>query len=175
VTEPSQEPAAGFEAPEPPPAANEPPAPAVLSRPRGFRLMTVIVVSVLLALLVLGAAGLLLYNRLTTPDRSTPSVVTRQFFQAALVDRQIQRVALFVCKAWPPVNALNQILTLSNGSLQTTWGVTSVTQTSPSNAIVEVRVIFSHSGDGLSQRDVEVWRLSLSKEDGWRVCGLSHS
>jgi hypothetical protein len=50
-------------------------------------------------------------------------------------------------------------------SLSVTWGLTSV-QVSGTSAEVIMRITSTFG----SHNDVEVWRFSVSRQNGWRVC-----
>src|SRR5205807_9927072 len=108
--EPAQQPGAGAAAPQtadspasgsvgpiPPPPAVQGRAPAARGeRRRRFRQFLVVSTAVM-ALLCLGGLGtaLLLYDRATKPDLSTPALVTREYLSAFLVNRDDVRAAQF--------------------------------------------------------------------------------
>jgi hypothetical protein len=149
-------------------------AAAADARPRASRrLLPAIIFAIIGIVAALGATGLYLYNRVAEPDRSTPAVVSRQFLEAILIDQRSERVSLFACKSWPPDVALAQVLPTFDPSVRASWGVIDVVENDDAHATVAIRVTFSAAGASQAQRDVQVWHLTLVKEDGWRVCGVT--
>ena len=155
------------------PAADAKPA-ASPRRLRKGRLLLILGIVVLSLFVVGGVAGLIVYNEATKIDRSTPTVVVRQFLQAALVDKDAAVVGLFVCGKWSSGQAMAAADLNLDPAIVVAWGVTSE-QIDGGKARVVARVTFSLTGSGVSQRSVESWAFDAVQEDGWRVCSLSRS
>jgi hypothetical protein len=176
---PSAEPpsAGATQAPDTTPSANassvEPPAVGSAATRSGRRLRRVLlVVAVVLACVVTvaGAFGIFVYDKATAIDRSTPTVAVRNYLQTALVDRDVARLALFVCSRWSPSEAMAALGERPDPSVRVNWGVTSV-QESGDRAEATVEITFSAAGN----RDVQTWRFAVVREDGWRVCDVKRS
>jgi hypothetical protein len=155
--------------PEPVQAAAPAPVPA-RKRGRFRRLLLVVAVIVGSSVVLGGAIGVVVYDKATAIDRSTPTVAVRQFLQAAVVDRDVSRIALFVCAQWSPTEALSAVGEKLDASVMVNWGVTSV-QESGDQAQAQVRITFTAGGFS----DVQVWRITVAREDGWRVCALQRN
>jgi hypothetical protein len=140
---------------------------------RPARLAPIVIIVVVGLMLAMGAGALLLYNRITEPDRSTPSVVARQFLEAALADRDVNTVSLFVCEGWAPDEAFRQVLATNDQSVSVTWAIVSVEDRGSSRATVTARLVFATNSGFKAQRDVVLLHLDLSKDSGWRVCSIS--
>jgi len=153
---------------EPPPGTRDEEDPAVAEPPRRKRSVLLVVATLLVSLVVVGGAvGFVVYDQATEIDRSTPAVAVRQFLQAGLVDRDVDRVAMFVCRQWSPSDALAAIASGANDSVRVTFGVTSVEESGDS-AKATVRITSTLSGHS----DVATWRVTIVRQDGWRVCGV---
>jgi hypothetical protein len=150
------------------------PAPPDLAAVKRRKRLLPIVGLGLLVLLLLGAGvALYVYDKATAPDRSTPIVSADAFLHAALVERSVDQVSLYVCDDWPAEQAVAQVSAQPDPSVRVSWGGTSVDQAG-AEADVTIRMTFSVVGTGLSQRSVETWRISVVEEsDGWRVCSVS--
>ncbi len=147
-----------------------PPPPAVPPAKGRKRVLPILGLGLLVLLVLGGGVALYVYDKATAPDRSTPIVSADAFLHAALVERSVDRVSLYVCDEWPAEQALAQVSAQLDPSVRVSWGGTSVVQTG-AEADVTVRMTFSVAGTGLSQRSVETWRLAVVEEsDGWRVC-----
>ncbi len=152
---------------EPPPGTRQG-DPAAAEPPRRKRSLLLVVAIMLASLVVVGGAvGFVVYDQTTKIDRSTPTVAVRQFLQAGLVDRDVDRVAMFVCMQWSPSEALVAIASGADDSVRVTFGVTSVEESSDS-AKATVRITSTSSGHS----DVATWRVTVVRQDGWRVCGV---
>lgn len=156
-----------------PPSA-QPPAP---SRRRLSTVLTV--VGGVLALLCFGgtAAGYLLYDRATAPDRSAPDVVVDNYLRAFLVDRNDTKADLFVCdgggERLTELESLRDELLSREESFATrisvSWGSLSVREGSDV-AEVEVDLIVSAFVNGISQSDRQTWLFVTRLGKDWRVC-----
>lgn len=136
------------------------------------RLLPVLIVSAVVLISAVATTGVLLYQQATEPDRSTPVTVVDQFLQAALVDKSVTRVGLFVCKEWPPEDALNQVLPKLDPSVKISWGATSVSQTGKETVDVTVHIEYGISKGSAHYSQVDTWILGLVKQSGWRVCAM---
>jgi hypothetical protein len=156
------------------PATPAAPVPASSAPPRRLGRLLLIVVAFLVALgAVAGGALLFFYDQITGIDRSTPQVVTDQFLEATLSQRDSSRVALFVCSDWSAEQAVQAADAPTDSRVSTFWGDVTV-NTVGETAIVSVRVVYRlPTGGGNIQQDTEMWTLQLERQDGWRVCGLS--
>jgi hypothetical protein len=157
-----------------PPADISAPTPPDVPPAKGRkRLLPILGLGLLVLLLLGGGIALYVYDKATAPDRSTPIVSADAFLHAALVERSVDQVSLYVCHDWPAEQALAQVSAQPDSSVRVSWGGTSVLQAG-AEADVTVRMTFSVAGTGLSQRSVETWRISVVEEsDGWRVCSVS--
>jgi hypothetical protein len=131
-----------------------------------------LVVAVVLAsvVTVAGAFGIFVYDKATAIDRSTPTVAVRNYLQTALVDRDAGRLALFVCSRWSPSEAMTALSERPDPSVRVNWGVTSV-QEAGDHAEATARITFTAAGYSAMQ----IWRLIVVREDGWRVCDVKRS
>ncbi|RKN42726.1 hypothetical protein [Micromonospora endolithica] len=156
-----------------------PSAAPVPQRPRR-RLRTVLtVVAAVLTSLVLGgiAAGYVIYDRATTPDRSAPDVVVDNYLRAFLVDRNDTRANLYTCNKGEvtELRVLRDDLVAREQRFGTTisvsWGSL---QDERRGDVAEIRVdlILSAYVDGITQSDRQPWQFTTQLEDeNWRVCG----
>jgi hypothetical protein len=164
-------PAVGSPPPATVPVASGIPGPAAPRRRKG-RILLILAIVVASLVVLGGIAGVVVYGQATKIDRSTPTVVARQFLQAALVEKDVGRVGLFVCGQWPAVQALAAADPHLDPAITVAWGITSE-QLQGRKAQVVARVTFSLSGGGVSQRSVELWTFDAVQENGWRICALS--
>ncbi|MER7168644.1 hypothetical protein ABT336_21570 [Micromonospora sp. NPDC000207] len=157
----------------PPPVVPSPPPP----RNRAGVVVT-LVVGLLAVLAVAGtAAGYLLYDRATAPDRSAPDVVVDNYLRAFLVDRDDTKASFFTCDEQgaelTQLTALRNDLQLREERLAVkivvSWGRLKYVQ-SDNRAEVEVDLLFSAFVDGVSQNDRQSWRFSTRLDDVWQVC-----
>lgn len=163
-----------------PPSEQLPPAPAAPApeRPRR-RVRTVLtVVAGVLALLCLGGAvtGYVLYDRATTPDRSTPDVVVASYIQELFTNRNDIKAQEFTCEDGAVLDGLrafrDDLVSREDRfgtAISVRWGPLSVQQ-SGDEAVVEVDLIISAVANGISQSDRQNWRFTTRRTDGWRVC-----
>ena len=148
------------------------PVPVGAAPRRGRRILLIVVIAVAFLAVLGGTIGVVAYDKATAIDRSTPDVVIDQFLQAALVDRDADRVGLFVCARWPVADAMNATRLDARTDLHVNWGITSLTRTGD-QAVAEVRVRLSiPAGNDALFRDVHSWHLTLVNEGGWRVCSV---
>jgi hypothetical protein len=122
-------------------------------------------------ILVAGTVALILFDRATALDRSTPTVVVGQFLVASFDDRDTRRVALFVCEQLQPQQALEDTVGGIDPNLSVSWGDFSTDQ-SGDTATVIAQLRFRHDQGGASYSSVQQWRFSMVDQDGWRVCGI---
>jgi hypothetical protein len=134
-------------------------------------LIVAIVVVVVVA--IAGVIGLVIYDRATAIDRSTPTVVTEEFLGAAIIDRDPNRVELFICSIWSADDAINKVAIGTGDGVFVTWDdIVSVTQ-DENVAVVSVTVKSTYQQGGTAQRNNELWQVKLENHDGWRVCDVS--
>jgi hypothetical protein len=154
-------------------ATVESPAVGSAATRSGRRLRRVLLVAaVVLAsvVTVAGAFGVFVYDKATAIDRSTPAVAVQNFLQAALVDGDATRLALFVCSRWSASEAMTAVGEKRDPSLRVNWGITSV-QEAGDRAEATAQISFTAAG----YRDIQTWRFTVVREDGWRVCDVKRS
>ncbi|WBB71040.1 hypothetical protein [Micromonospora sp. WMMD812] len=166
-----------------PPSEQLPPAPVAPApeRPRR-RVRTVLtVVAGVLALLCLGGAvtGYVLYDRATTPDRSTPDVVVASYIQAFLNERNDTKAQQFICHNGGdlgPVRSLRRELEEREANfgvvVRVSWGPLSIAPSGTGQAVATTLTI-SGSANGVTRSSRrEDWAFDVIEGDeGWRVCG----
>jgi hypothetical protein len=137
------------------------------------RILLIFVIVAVGLISVAGVVGIAVYNQATKLDRSTPTVVARQFLEAALIDKDVKKVGLFVCQRWPADQAMDETAVDNlDPSVAVDWGATSE-EIQGGNAQVVVRITFSQPiGGGNFARSVHTWTLDLEEDDGWRVCAI---
>jgi hypothetical protein len=138
---------------------------------RGPRIGLIVAAGLIATMALVGSIALVLYDRATAIDRSTPAVVSDQYLRATLFDRDANEVAPFICAGWSADEALAEATKDVDPALLVSWGDFSIEQTG-STAVVTASVTFRASGAGVNLRDVESWNLRLQENDGWRVCGI---
>jgi hypothetical protein len=148
-----------------------PATPKVRRRPRTL----VIALAVVGAVLAAGAVvGLLVYDRATGIDRSTPTVVAGRFLVATIGNRDIRLTSLLVCNEFPAEEALRQAVAGIDESTSVSWHDL-VSQQTPAGATVTAEVRLTATRNGQTYYGFEVWRLRLVNQDGWRVCSIDRS
>ncbi|MEH0982730.1 hypothetical protein [Micromonospora sp. CPCC 205556] len=158
------------------------PAPAPQRPRRRTRTVLSVVAGVLALLCVSGAViGYVLYDRATTPDRSTPDVVVASYIQAFLADRNDTRASEFACKSGADADELrllrDDLLARErrfDTPISISWENLNLQQQGD-RATVEVDLILSAFVNGISQSDRQGWRFEAQRQDGWRVCAVSRS
>ncbi|PZG14499.1 hypothetical protein C1I95_21615 [Micromonospora craterilacus] len=162
-----------------PPEELAPPAVAPAPPPPRRRLRTVLtVVAGVLAVMCLGGGvtGYLLYDRATTPDRSSPTVVVDSYLRAFLVDHNDVRADLFTCDDG---TNLEQVRLLRSDlaareerfgtSMSISWGNV-LAERDGNKAEVRVELLFSARVDGIRQYDRQSWTFTTRLDEVWRVC-----
>ncbi|MFB9850996.1 hypothetical protein ACFFMR_11440 [Micromonospora andamanensis] len=165
-----------------PPEELAPPAVAPAPRQPRRRLRTALtVIAAVVAALCLtgGVVGYLVYDRATTPDRSTPAVVVDNYLRAYLVDRNDVRANLFACDGAAEFEMLRRLrndLAAREERFSTTmwvsWESFAVNQVDD-NAEVRVDLTFSAVVDGIRQSDRQSWVFTTRLNDDWRVCSAA--
>jgi hypothetical protein len=131
------------------------------------------------ALLGLGgvAVGFLFYDRATKPDLSTPSLVTRKYLSAYLVNRDDAAAAQYQCEdtsGLEPMRAFRADLDdrEKKYNLNISVSVDSVRETSRSGDQAEVAAdtVVSAVDAGTQLSRVQHWAITTRNESGWRVC-----
>jgi hypothetical protein len=156
-------------------AAPVTPAPASAEPTRSHRVRNLVLILVAFVLVLGGlAAGtaFYFYDKATAIDRSTPQISTDQFLNATLIQKDPNRVNLFICKGWSPAAALAATAPPTTAQVSVNWGAFKTTINGTS-AVVVLDMQFAASSGGTYHRQSETWTLNLAQEDGWRVCGLS--
>ncbi|MGC5029224.1 hypothetical protein [Micromonospora sp. DT229] len=162
-----------------PPEELAPPTIApVPQRPRRpLRTVLSVVAGVLVALcLGGGVVGYLVYDRATTPDRSSPTVVVDSYLRAFLVEHNDVRAAIFTCTAdanFDQLLKLRSDLQAREARFDTTmlvsWEELQVTDNGNISQ-VSVDLVFAAQVDGIRQTDRQSWSFDLRLSDDWRVC-----
>lgn len=149
-------------------------APGVVppQRRRGSRVLLLVALVLVGVLIVGGGLAFYAYDRATAIDRSTPRVAVDQFLQAALIDADVNRVGLFVCRAWPASKALQESHIPLSPTMRVSWSSAQVRQISATQAEVTMRIRLFVVSEGTSPEQVNMWRFITVNENGWRVCSL---
>lgn len=117
-----------------------------------------------------GIGAVIVYDRATAIDRSTPALAARHFLHAALDEQDSSQVGLHICGSWSAADALAAIQVASTPEVDVNWAVTAVNLGEPGRAEVAVRV--SVASAGVSAELTEVWVLEAVDDDGWRICSI---
>ncbi|WP_431882801.1 hypothetical protein [Micromonospora gifhornensis] len=162
-----------------PPEELAPPtvAPAPQRPRRRVRTVLALVAGVLAAMcLGGGVVGYLVYDRATTPDRSSPVVVVDSYLRAFLVDQNDVRATLFACEGSADLDQLRLLrsdLQAREERFETTMLVSwEELQAAVNGNSAEVRVdlVFAAHVDGVRQTDRQSWSFGLQLSDDWRIC-----
>jgi hypothetical protein len=142
---------------------------------RAFVVVAALAVGLCLAGVVVGYT---LYDKATTPDRSSPTVTLQQYLDEKFDNRDDQRAAALQC-ASPKLDAVDAMLA-DVKSRESKFGVSIVVRSSDvvvtkngSSAGIDANLKISTTVNGAEQRDIEKWHFDLVKEGGWRVCGAA--
>jgi hypothetical protein len=119
-----------------------------------------------------GAVGVVVYDRATAIDRSTPVVSGDAFLHAALVEGTVARVGLFTCQRWSAQDALAAVTALTDPEAKSSWDTFDVLSQSGGSAVLRARVRFQYPGE-VAPSGEAFWRLDLVDENGWRVCAVA--
>ncbi|MFY1704752.1 hypothetical protein ACN28G_23990 [Micromonospora sp. WMMA1923] len=149
-------------------------------RPQRGRALLALLIGVL-ALLASGgaAAGYLLYDRATAPDRSAPDVVVDNYLRAFLVDRDDTKASVFMCEQKPDLTAVSvlrqEILDREvrfDVTVRVSWGPLSLADNGQGQSVATTLTVSSSAnGEPRSSRR-ENWQFDVTDDpDGWRVCG----
>lgn len=138
------------------------------------------VVLVVMAAVGIGAASagvvaLRAYHEATKIDRTTPSVVVREYVEAYLVARDDQRAELFICRnpeGFDDISAARSQLLAEEKSGGVTTQVVPARLTESDGGRLVTAELKINQGSGLhTDRRTQYWRFTMVDEDGWRVCG----
>ncbi|MFF3864284.1 hypothetical protein [Micromonospora sp. NPDC001898] len=126
------------------------------------------------------ATAFVLYERATTPDRSAPDVVVVSYLQALLVKRDQNRAMFFTCgDQMPAIEAFQNQILVKEKELGVSISVNIenlvVSESGPSDAIVDAVIRRSAQVDGVQQSLTDNWRFELSEHEGWRICAAQPS
>jgi hypothetical protein len=153
----------------PGPASTPASPPASRGKRRVLRALAYALASVVM---VGGIAGIVVYDQATKIDRGTPAASARQFLRAALTDRDVTKVGLFVCSSWPADQAMSEVLAGMDLSAVISWSVGTVQQTDDRSAAMVVRVLTTIGSEAVVAEAVDQWVLEAVNENGWRICGV---
>lgn len=118
--------------------------------------------------------GLLAYNEVTKVDRSDPQVVTDQFLRAVLIRKDHAGAELYTCRdksrnddLWALRDELDRRETDFKVTIIVGWGAYV-----PEGDDLRTSLTITANQNGVEQSSsVQVWRIHLVDEGGWRVCG----
>jgi len=135
-------------------------------------------VFVLALCLVSGVVTVMLYDRATRKDRSTPNVVVFQYVDAVFDQRDPTEAELFECERSNGRAALQGLLDEIEEREQSldihisvSTGATFNTSIEGTRAHVVVDLIIAApEANGERSRASQSWEFDLRDEDGWRVC-----
>ena len=136
------------------------------------------VVAGVLAVMCLGGGvtGYLLYDRITTPDRSSPTVVVDSYLRAFLVDHNDVRADLFTCDGDTDLDQLRLLRSdlaareeRFGTSMSISWGNV-LAEEAGNRAEVRVELLLSARVDGVRQYDRQSWTFTTQLAEEWRVC-----
>ncbi|GAB3951210.1 hypothetical protein GCM10027614_52830 [Micromonospora vulcania] len=149
-------------------------------QPPRRRMRTVLtVVAGVLAVLCLGgvAAGYVLYDRASAPDRSAPDVVVDNYLRAFLVDRNDTRAKFFTCEGGTQLDALVTFRTdllareeQLGVTILVSWGSLDVKDQGDAASVV-TGIRRSATVGQTQQSLTDTWQFNVKKQEGWRVCG----
>ncbi|MER5457830.1 hypothetical protein ABT008_23935 [Micromonospora sp. NPDC002389] len=123
-----------------------------------------------------GITGFVMYDRATTPDRGTPTVVVDSYLRAFLIDENQARADLFTCEGNTDLEQLSQLRSDLEAreqqfgtTMSITWGSVSA-QRDGDRAQVRVELLFSARIDDIRQYDRQPWIFTTQLDEEWRVC-----
>ncbi len=123
---------------------------------------------------VLGT-GYFLYYKASEPDRSTPTVVVRQYLEAVLNEHSDQLAARFSCDSVDDGELRALVKDVKDReerfgiTIRPSWENFQST-TDGRKATVQLDLRLSTTVDGVAQREVQRWEFGLVNRSGWRVC-----
>jgi hypothetical protein len=168
---------------EPPPLVpSTPPAGVTRGRRRGSSWSVRLAILLgLLSVFCLGGLGYAfrVYDKATTPDRTTPDVTLANYLQAYLIDKNDREAASYSCSS---ANA-NSLLTnfrsgVENkasqiGSLiSVAWLENATTMHGTKLASIQVTLTESTTTNGVEQSYMTQWVFRVEYLQGWLVCGV---
>jgi hypothetical protein len=122
--------------------------------------------------LLAGTVAIVVYNKATAIDRSTPVVSASAFLRAVFVDADPAQVGLYTCASWPGAQALSETRTLADPEAHVSWDTFSVVNQSTSQAVLRARMRFRYPGE-VAPSGEKIWEIRLADERGWRVCAVA--
>ncbi|MDM4721277.1 hypothetical protein QTQ03_17315 [Micromonospora sp. WMMA1363] len=171
---PAQRPPSDQLGPPPPTSAPDPPR-------RRVRTILTVTAAMLTALFLSGlAAGYLLYDRATAPDRSAPDVVVDNYLRAFLVDRNDIRATLYICSEEPvdlaALTALRAEVEQREASfgvdVRVSWGPLNRSENQRGESVATTLSISSSANGQPRSSRREDWIFDVVRnEKDWRVCG----
>jgi hypothetical protein len=170
------------------PTANADPrmAPAPPPRPpkrRGGRLRTILIVALALSVgLCLGglAYGYLVYDKVTKPDRSSPTLVVRQYLSATFDTRDALTAARFTCQDPSSMTEVQALLKWVKDQeqkydihIQVQWtGMSESVNGDQATVPTDLRIQVPESNGQISE-SIQHWSFGLRGASDWRVCSAS--
>nr|WP_240956468.1 hypothetical protein [Micromonospora sp. HNM0581] len=128
-----------------------------------------------------GVVAYVVYDRATTPDRSTPAVVVDSHLRAYLVDGNDARASLFNCEGVSDFDALRRLREdlvareeRFGTSIYVSWESFEVDRIDD-KAQVRVDLTFSAQIEGVRQSDRQEWIFATRLNDDWRICSATMS
>lgn len=147
-------------------------------RPRNWRLIIAVTAGVVSFLCASGSvAGYVWYSQATTPDRSTPSLVVRQYLEAIFEDDDPARASLFTCGKPESLTEVQDTLAdihqrESRFGVKITVGWDSFNTTEQGkNATVTLNLLIRvPEANGYPSESQDHWAFTTANDNGWRVC-----
>jgi len=113
------------------------------------------------------------YNEATKIDRSSSTVVVRQFVDAEFSDKGDIYVSLYICQRGARIEPMNDLRASLSGQDRARGTKTEVVISSiesfDSGQRVDVDLEINRARGVEVRTQVEHWRFTLEHEDGWRV------
>ncbi|MET7422289.1 hypothetical protein [Dactylosporangium sp. NPDC005555] len=159
----------------PDPAPGPPPKPP--KRGLGFRKTLLLVIAVTALGLCLGGSitAYVLYDKATTPDRSTPRAAFEQYLDARVNGSTPERFNLLVCRSTNLRDFDSLVATIEarekefGTDIQINVVDTQINESAGGRATIETNIVMSFVKDSARQ-DQQRWHFELADEGGWRVC-----
>ena len=123
-------------------------------------------------------AGYVWYGQATTPDRSTPSLVVRQYLQATFEDNDPARASQFTCGKPESLTEVQNTLA-DIRQRESRFGVKITvawdsfnTQEQGKDATVTLNLLIRvPEANGYPSESQDHWAFTTTNNNGWRVCG----
>jgi hypothetical protein len=136
----------------------------------------VLIVAVAVGVGAVGAAGVALraYDQATKIDRTHPESVVGEYVDAFLVQRDATRTGLYICDN-PDLEDMDRLRVQliheeqDRGTL--TLVALGVSHVMDDGRHVDTELLLSQGAGTDVRTRAQMWRFTLTDEDGWRVCG----